>query len=93
MLGLAAPAGEPAIARARRSLIDELAARLEEGSGLRPDDAEPLPACAEVSIVDAALNLVADRVAAGEGESLPELAPELGAMLGALIGFEVGTGQ
>lgn len=83
LLGAEAPAGEPAIARARDAAVDELAELLAGGRALRPADAAPLPRSAERHLVSGAAALFAERVAAGEVERLPELAPELTEMLGA----------
>jgi AcrR family transcriptional regulator len=83
LLGAEAPAGEPAIAAARDREVDRLAALLATGRELRPPDAAELPPGTERHLVFAAFALLADRVAAGEVERLPELARELTEMLAA----------
>ncbi len=84
LLGDEAPAGEPAIARARQLAIERFAGLLASGRDLRPADAGELPAGAERHLVSGALAVYAERIAAGDVERLPELAPELTEMLSAL---------
>jgi AcrR family transcriptional regulator len=83
LLGAEAAAGEPAIAAARDREIDRLATLLASGRELRPADAAKLPSGTERHLVDATFAVLADRVAAGKIEQLPELAPELTDMLAA----------
>jgi AcrR family transcriptional regulator len=83
MLGAVAPVAEPPIAVARQGLVERLAGLLAEGRG--GDEAEALPASAESLLVNGALTLVSDRVEAGDGKRLPELAPDLAELLGATV--------
>jgi AcrR family transcriptional regulator len=83
LLGAESPAGEPAIADARRVSIERLAGLLASGRGLRPAEATALPAGTERHLVSGAVAIFAERVAAGEVERVPELAPGLTEMLAA----------
>lgn len=83
LLGAEPPAGEPAIAAARRASIERLAGLLASGRDLRHTDAGPLPEGTEFHLVSGAVSIYAARVAAGDVERLPELTPELTEMLAA----------
>jgi AcrR family transcriptional regulator len=83
LLGAAAPSGVPAIAEAREKDYERLAGLLAGGRELRPAGAAELPPGTEGHLVAGAFALVAQRVAAGEVERLPELAPALTEMLSA----------
>jgi AcrR family transcriptional regulator len=83
LLGAEAPAGERAIAGARRESIERLAELLATGRTLRPEHAGELPPGTERHLVSGAVAIYSERVAAGEVERLPELAPELTKMLAA----------
>jgi AcrR family transcriptional regulator len=83
LLGAEPPAGERAIANARRASIERLAGLLASGRDLRPAEAGELPAGTECHLVTGAVAIFAERVAAGEVERLPELGPMLTEMLAA----------
>jgi AcrR family transcriptional regulator len=83
LLGDEAPAGEVAIAAARRKGIERLAGLLAGGRALRPPEAGELPAATERHLVSGAVAIYAERVAAGDVERLPELGPQLIEMLAA----------
>lgn len=83
LLGAEAPAGEPAIAAARRRAIAGLADRLASGRSLRRAGAGELPAGTERHLVAGAVAVYSEWVACGDVERLPELAPELTEMLSA----------
>jgi AcrR family transcriptional regulator len=83
LLGAEPPAGESGIAATRAAAIEELAALLASGRGLRPAGAPKLPAGTERHLVSGAVAVYSERVAAGDCERLPELAPELTEMLAA----------
>jgi AcrR family transcriptional regulator len=82
LLGAEAPAGEPAVAAARRAFVDRLAVLLASGRANRPAGAG-LPEGTERLLVAGALAICSERVAAGEVERLPELSPALAEMLSA----------
>ncbi len=77
LLGDEAPAGVPAIARAREAAIGRFADLLAGGRSLRPEDAGGLPEGTERHLLAGALAVYSERVAAGDFERLPELATEL----------------
>ena len=81
LLGDEAPAGEVAIAAARRRAIERLAGLLAGGRALRPAEAGELPAATERHLIAGAIAIYAERVAAGDVERLPELGPQLIEML------------
>jgi len=81
LLGSEAPAGEPAVAAARRASIERLSALLASGRAQRPSGARKLPEGTERLLVAGALAICSERVASGEVERLPELAPALTEML------------
>jgi AcrR family transcriptional regulator len=83
LLSAKAPSGVAAIAEAREGAVERLAELLAGGRELRPKGAAELPAGIERHLISGALAIVAERVAAGEAERLPELAPDLTAMLSA----------
>jgi AcrR family transcriptional regulator len=76
-------AGVPAVAAARRRLLERLADLLCAGRGLRLEAAEQLPQQVEVHLTAATASLLGDRIAAGELAALPALAPELAEILAA----------
>ena len=77
LLGAEAPAGEPAIAIAHERTVERLATMLAAGRRPRSEGAGEPPAGVERHLVGAAFALVADRLAAGEVESLPSLTQPL----------------
>lgn len=77
MLGGEPAAGEAAIAVARGRLLERLAGLLAEGREMRPKGAPKLPPNTELHMVSGALVVISDRIAAGEGAQLPQLAPQL----------------
>ncbi len=83
LLGDEAPAGERAIAAARRAAIDRFADLLAGGRALRPDGAPELPRETERNLVRGAVAVYAEWVGSGDFERLPELAPALTEMLAA----------
>jgi AcrR family transcriptional regulator len=83
LLGTEAPAGEAAVAAARRAFVDRLAVLLAAGRADRPSGAARLPEGTERLLVAGALAICSERVAAGEVERLPELSPALVEMLSA----------
>jgi len=83
LLGPEAAAGEAAVARARRGLIERLGGKLGAGRALRQAGAAEPPAGIERLLVAGAFAICSERIAAGEADRLPELAPALTEMLSA----------
>jgi AcrR family transcriptional regulator len=83
LLGAEAPAGEAAVARARRVSIERLAELLAAGRAERAAAAPKLPRATERLLVTGAVAICAEWVAAGDVERLPELTPALTEMLAA----------
>ena len=88
LLGSEAPAGEPAVAAARRASVEHLAELLSAGRAGRTAKAPKLPAATERLLVAGAFAICAEWVAAGDVERLPELAPALTEMLAAPTGAD-----